>query len=130
MSSVKSHKRYDHVCEMLGHVLILSEDARAWCGLSTVLQVRLSPMERSLLLAAVLNALDLDDALFVLERTLRSRLAGAPAPGLGTITDEARWWAELASQEELRTWLVECFVRLPAREQVAFLREASARCAA
>jgi hypothetical protein len=122
--------RHQRACHMLGCTLTLGADAPAWEGLSTVLLARLTPLERSLLLSAVIRAVDAGDALFVIERSHVSRLAGSPLPVLDEIDDDARWWADHASPAELRSWLAACFVRLSPRDRADFLDAAMGRAAA
>jgi len=109
---------------MVGHVLTLETDIKAWRGLSTVLAARLSPFERGSLAAAVLDATEDEEVFEVVETVLPTRLTGAPMTPWLDIEGEARWWADHASERELRAYLSACFVRLPAREQVAFLEDA------
>ena len=122
--------RHRRACHILGCALTLGDDAEVWAGLSLVLQSRLTPLERSLLLGATLRTLAPDDTEFVLKATLGAHAAGLPLPVFDDADCGARWWADLATREELGAWLAACFVRLPRRDQVAFLAEAGGRVAA
>jgi len=121
-------ERHKRALSMIGHALTLEDDPGAWAGLSLVIQARLTPLERALLLASLVRTLDARDVLHVIDRC--GCLQGAPLPALDRIEDDARWWADLASPPELRAWLTACFVRLPASEQAAFLESATRRDAA
>lgn len=116
--------RHQSFINMIGHLLTLETDVEAWRGLSMVLAVRLSPFERGCLAAAALDAAEDDEVFDITETVLPTRLAGAPMTPWLDIEGEARWWANLACQRELRAYLSACFVRLPASEQTAFLEEA------
>jgi hypothetical protein len=91
---------------------------------------RLAPLERALLLGVMLSTLDEDDLSFVLEATITGNSAGSPLPAPDDVDSSARWWADLATQEELAAWLAACFVRLSRRDQLAFIAEAGGRSAA
>ncbi|WP_135507041.1 hypothetical protein [Roseovarius aestuariivivens] len=122
--------RHNRALTSIGHALTLKDQPEVWCGLETVLRARLSPYERACLLASVAAACETDPLLEVMETIVPARLAGAPLPVFMDIEEDACWWADLATLPEIRAWLSACFVRLPAREQLAFLEEAGRRAAA
>jgi len=130
MSSEFYNDRHLRVREMLGHTLTLGDDLESWDGLSLVLLVRLNTRERKLLLATVLDAMDLDDILDVLECRVTPRIAGAPLPVFDQAKDDAAWWAGFASMPVVRAMLATCFNHLPMREQREFLDAAIRRLAA
>jgi hypothetical protein len=123
-------ERHRKACHILGCALTLGDDAEVWAGLSFVLRSRLTPLERTLLLGAMLSTLDAEDVSFVLETMTAGHSAALPIPVLEDVESSARWWADLATQEELAAWLAACFVRLSRRDQLAFLAEAGGRSAA
>lgn len=122
--------RHRSVVDMVGHVLTLETDVGAWHGLTTVLQVRLTPYERGSLAAAALDATEDDEMFRIVETVVPTRLAGVPMTPWLDLEGEARWWADHASPRELRAYLATCFVRLPAKEQSTFLSAAQRRVAA
>jgi len=130
MSRILSEDRRDRVCRTIGYALTLGDDVRAWDGLAFVLQVRLTPLERCCMLAALIRATHIDDVFFVLDALQFDRLAGAPLPVLDRIEQDAAWWAGTAGFREIEAMLIACFARLPARKKRGFLEAASRRVAA
>jgi len=102
----------------------------AWLDLQYVLKARLTPYERSCLLASAALSNEPDLLFEVLEVVVPARLLGTPLPVAFEIEDEARWWAKRASLPELTAWSTACFVRLPAKDQTDFLVAAKRRKAA
>lgn len=110
------HKR---MSRMLGYCLTLGEP-RAWHGFSTVAYVRLTPAERACLSFASLQSLPEDQAIETAAAVFEG--AGYPLrPFLGGMED-ARWWASLASVNELKAYALAAFEALPPKERAAFFR--------
>jgi hypothetical protein len=130
MTSQHLDPHHKSAVNMIGYVLTLQEDIDIWRDLSLVLEVRLTPYERACLAFAVLDAVAYDDVFDIMEAVPRSRLAVGPPPPFLDLETEARWWAELATPAELEAWLTACFVRLPTKDQSAFLASARRRAAA
>lgn len=122
--------RHQRACRMLGHALTLGADAEAWSGLAIVLEHRLTAFERSCLLASVIGAMEIDDALLIAGMIARKARIGMPLPPFLDAVDDAAWWADNASVEERKAVLTAAFLSLPARDQDAFLSHASRRVAA
>ena len=122
--------RHRLVLKGLGGALALGNDPEATPRLGRILVHGLAPEERAWLLHVVLDAAEPDDAVAILDGYLATLEGGPPLPALDAIEDSARWWASLASVSELRAYLAACFVRLPPRDQAAFLAHASRRVAA
>lgn len=123
-------ERHDRALAAMGNALVLQRQPGAWCGLETVLRVRLTPYERACLLTSLAAATDTDLLVEVLEAIVQARSAGAPMPVFSAIKEDARWWADIAALPELRAWIAACFNRLPATEQAAFIDAARRRAAA
>jgi hypothetical protein len=122
-----NHRR---VLGMIRHALTLQDDPDTWIALAYVLECRLTPDERAMLLVAVAKAAETEDALLVMERLSVDLSAGSPLPVFEDPVADARWWASLASPAELRAWLAACFAHLPSHEQQDFVAAASRRMAA
>ena len=103
---------------MLGYALTL-QDYDAWEGASAVWQARLTETERAALAWAALRSLDEDHAREVAYTVIQG--AGAPLPPFISPMDEASFWADIASESELKAYALACFNRLSKRDQRAFL---------
>jgi hypothetical protein len=130
MSTPNRRENHKRTCDMLGHVLTLGADADAWCGLATVLRVRLTPFEKSCLLAAVVGSLTFEDAIFVIKAIHAKTATVMPLPPFLDPVEDAAWWAATASEEELKAVLAAAFLNLPARDREEFLACISRRAAA
>lgn len=111
---------------MLGYALTM-HDYETWEAASAVWQARLTPEECAALAWAALRSLDRDHALAVTEAVLDG--AGAPLPPLFNATDEAAWWAGIASPEEIDAYAVATFNALsPAkrRDFIDYAKEVAA----
>jgi hypothetical protein len=122
--------RHRRALETIGHALLLQEEPGIWIGLATVLECRLTPDERALLLVAVAKAAETEDALRILDRLSSDVSVGSPLPVFEDPQADARWWASLASPSELRAWVAACYAHLSPREQQDFVAAASRRMAA
>jgi hypothetical protein len=111
---------------MLGYALTL-HDYETWEAASAVWQARLSPEECAAIAWAALRSLDRDHALAVIEAVLDG--AGAPLPPFINPMDEAMFWADIASPEELRAYTLATFNRLPPEAQADFLAHVQRRAA-
>ena len=121
---------YRRAVDMIGYALTLRDDVGIWIDLATVLECRLTPYERCMLLVSVTKSCDPDDALEVFGQAASEWLCGPPLPVFDDIDADARWWADLATIPELKAWLAAVFVRLPERDRQEFLAAATRRAVA
>ena len=78
--------------------------------------------DRQLLIALLIDASGEDRAELV--DWLGAALDGLgqpPAPRFGTVREDAEAWAALASEAELKAWLMACIARLPGADRLKFL---------
>lgn len=108
---------------MLGYTLHLDEP-EAWGGFSTVCRARLTLFERTGLAAAALGSLPAPHAFDVASAALGA--AGGPLPAFLGGMDDARFWAGIASPQELKVYALACFEAMAPRDQAAFFRHISA----
>ena len=87
------------------------------------------PPEATAFIDAVTN-LPRKDRLPVLELAVDHYRAGQPIPPLMGYMDEAAFWADCASRDELKAYAVACFNRLCPSDQAAFLGYVQGRAAA
>ncbi|MCB1471219.1 MAG: hypothetical protein KDK08_29545 [Rhizobiaceae bacterium] len=71
-----------------------------------------------------------EDRLPFLEIALDQYSAGPPIPPLISHMDEAAFWADMASRNELKAYLWACWSHLNAADQAAFLEFVQGRAAA
>ena len=112
---------------MLGYALTM-HDYETWEAASAVWQARLTVDEAGALAWAALRALDEDDAREVANTVLDG--AGAPLPPFISPMDEAAYWADIASPEELEAYCLATFQAMPRGRQAAFLDHVRGRQAA
>ena len=112
------HKAHGSAERTLGYTLTLAT-VEAWEGLSFVFAVRLSTEERAALAWAVLRTLSEDHQEKVVETVAGG--AGVPRAPLMAPMDDARWWAGIASRNELKAYCLASFEALPATDRAAFL---------
>lgn len=119
-----AHKR---TARMLGYALTLAE-VGAWWGFSTVLEAHLTTQERAAIALMSLKALPKKDCLAVVRVLLPTR--HLPDPPLMGPVDQASFWADYASTEELDAFCLACFNRMRVPRQSAFLDFVKRRAAA
>ena len=119
-----AHPDHRAAARALGHALTLHE-AETWLAFSAVIQARLARSERAALGFSVIKSLEDED----LEPTLDATLGGAgePLPWFLSPLDEARTWAQFASNEERRTYALAAFVAMSPGDQKEFLAYAQER---
>ena len=110
-----AHKK---AARLLGYALILG-DFDSWEAASAIWQARLTDTERAALAWAAMRSLDEDHAREVAYTVIQG--AGAPLPPFISPMDEASFWADIASESELKAYALACFNRLSKRDQRAFL---------
>lgn len=127
--SVSAHipNNIKRVSKSVGYAIWLQR----WQGLSLILRARLEPQDRAALAFMALQSLDHDDACMTADAALGLELpAGSPgAPFLDAI-DQAAFWVDLASLDELNAYALACFERIAPSEQSAFLSHVGARASA
>jgi len=101
----------------------------AWYGLPAILRSRLDARQRVALAFTALKSLDRDDAAKTMQ-AVRSEGAGQPIAPLFNAMDEATFWADLATPEELDAYTFASFKRMSPARQAAFLNFVQGRAAA
>lgn len=82
---------------------------------------RLSPKGCLTLLGIALRITDRKAAVELTLGYLEQQLTGSPVPPLLDFKDQARWWAQLASEKELRAHLLAIFECLPQSRRDKFI---------
>ena len=103
---------------MLACALTLDTEA-AWNSASAVWALRLTKGERAALALAALDSLAPDDAAKIMETAMGGQ--GLPVPAFLDPSDNAAWWADLASLPELQAYCRAAFLAMPYRDRRAFL---------
>lgn len=114
--------RHKRVSRTLGYTLV-SGEPHAWAGFSVVCRARLTIFERAGLAVAALGSLPEDCALETAAAAFGA--TGDPLPPfLGGMAD-ARDWASMATDSELKAYALACFEAMAPRDQAAFFRHIS-----
>ena len=113
------HKR---ASRMMGYTLTLG-DPGDWGRFSTFARARLTVTELAGLAAAALGALPEGRAFQVAASILGA--SGDPLPPFLGGMDDARFWASLATQQELKAYALAAYEAMGARDQAAFFRHIS-----
>lgn len=71
-----------------------------------------------------------DDAVLILSAALVDLSMGAPLPVWVNALDDARWWASLATEIELKAFALAAFEALRPKARLAFLSHVQGRAAA
>ena len=79
---------------------------------------KLSLQDRKLASITALFSLEPEEAFEVASYVCERLQFGSPLPPLGSIKDEAAWWASRATEDELRYYLVAMFIALPEQLQI------------
>lgn len=111
--------RHKRMSRMLGYTLHLDEP-EAWGGFSTVCRARLTLFERTGLSAAALGSLPAPHAFDVARASLGA--AGGPLPAFLGGMDDARFWASIATSEELKAYFLASFDAMSPKDQAAAFR--------
>ena len=119
---------FKRVARMVGYSLLLG-DTEAWHRLTVVLSARLTPEQRAAIAWAALRSLTPGQVAAVAETVLPQR-AGQPIALLFNYMDEAAFWADMASEGELKAYALASFTRLSPDNQAAFLDYVQERAAA
>jgi hypothetical protein len=107
------------VSRALGHTLWL-DHPDDWFGLSVILRARLDTRQRAALAFMALRSLDRDQATTAAQAVL-SEGAGQPIAPLFNHMDEASFWADMATPDELDAYALASFNRMAPKRQAAFL---------
>lgn len=111
-----NHKR---MSRMLGYTLTLG-NVEAWAGFRFVSMVRMTEAERACLAWFSLSSLEPENCDQVAQGVYRS--AGWPLPAFLGGMEDARFWASMATVNELKAYALAAFQAMPAKEQSAFFR--------
>ncbi|QIE40498.1 hypothetical protein G5B39_10490 [Rhodobacteraceae bacterium SC52] len=122
-------RKHRSTVRSLGYTLTLGPgDFPAWANLSAVFACRLTEQERAAMSWAVLGSLPDDTAARVIEKTFPG--AGMPVPLMGSIVEQAAFWADRAEPNEREAYCLATFSVMPPARQVAFLEFVQGRLAA
>ncbi len=116
MYALDRHKR---VARMVGYALT-ADDPGIWNDTAFVLSRRLTQLELASMAYAALSALDPDARLPVFKSAGGELTTHSPVPPLLGLMDEASFWADLASRNELKAYALACYKRMPPKDQAAF----------
>lgn len=116
------------VSKSVGYALWL-DNADDWFNLPVILRARLHARQRAALAFMALKSLDREGALLTAEAAL-SDGSGQPIVPLFNHMDEAAFWADIASDGELKAYALACFTRLSPGNQAAFLDYVQGKAAA
>jgi hypothetical protein len=116
------------VSRALGDTLLL-DHPYDWFGLSIILRARVDTRQRAALALMALQSLEHDQAMMVAEASL-SEGAGQPIAPLFSNMDEAAFWADMATPDELDAYTLASFNQMAPQRQAAFLGFVQRRAAA
>lgn len=125
--STLMQRRHLKAVRMLGYALVL-DDFDGWDSASSVWAVRLSAEERAALAFAALRTLDPDQARDIAETALGG--AGMPMVPFSSEVDEAAFWVNMATPDELAAYCLATFSAMPRHRQAEFLDFVGGRLAA
>ena len=103
----------------LKYVWTLRDEATCWI-VSHLWNQKLSLQDRKLASITALLSLESEEAFEVASYVCERLQFGSPLPPLGSIKDEAAWWASRATEEELRHYLTAIFLNLSSPQQRDF----------
>lgn len=86
--------------------------------LSRRAEIRLAHAET---LCFVIAQCDPRDACEIMNAALEDLSAGQPRAPLFNYADQANWWAGLACEAELKSYMLACWSRLTSKDKAAFL---------
>lgn len=90
------------VVRSLSFALQVGDSYAAWSGFAFILSARLKASERAAIAWAALKSLDPDQAEAVKESvSIPSTRAGTPVPPFDTPEEEASFWVQYASEDEI-----------------------------
>ncbi|WP_208353358.1 hypothetical protein [Pseudaestuariivita rosea] len=105
---------------VLGYCLTTG-DFEGWTAFAALAMARLTVEERAALAWAALQSLDTpEQAELVTEAVLTP--AGDPLPTFLNPMQDARWWAEMATNTERKAYALAAYEALPFADQMAFRR--------
>lgn len=94
-------------------------EAGSWLRLADVWRKSLSEKQRAAIAYASISRLDSDDAAEVFATAHPH--ADCPLPTLIAVMSDARWWASLASKNELKAYAVAIFEAMHIEDRIAFI---------
>jgi DNA-directed RNA polymerase specialized sigma24 family protein len=123
-----AQKRHKRAARSLGFALTLA-DFDGWQKFNHIIGNLLTAEERAGLAYAAMRSLTEEQRQIVADGVFPSEM-GAPLSGIGSIEDDAVWWAKNASEVERSIYLLACFNSLPPDRQKAFVEHAKRKTAA
>lgn len=115
--SMWARPQHKAVARTVGYALTLGS-SDAWVRASQVIHGRLAVDERAALAWASLITLEPDDAALIAQAAVGC--AGQPIAPLFDALDEAAFWADMASREELEAYCLASFNAMQPARQTAF----------
>jgi len=97
----------------------LRDEATCWI-VSLRWNQKLTLQDRKLASITALLSLEPEEAFEVASYVCERLQFGSPLPPLGSIKDEAAWWASRATEDELRYYLTAIFLNLPSKMKSEF----------
>lgn len=116
------------VSRCVGYALWL-DNTDDWFALPVIMRARLEPYQRAALAFMALQSLDRGDAVLTAETALANG-AGQPIAPLFSQIDEAAFWADLASPDEVEAYCLASFSAMQLPRQAAFLEYVQGRAVA
>jgi hypothetical protein len=104
---------------VLCHALNLLDDHAAWTS-SAVLMKTLSAESRKYLTLCTMLSNEPDELVELTEVALRKLTIGMPLPPFSSPMNDARWWTERASPNEIEAYAATCFLALSKPRQIDF----------
>lgn len=112
-------EKFMRVSLSIGSALSLN-NSDSWLGLSLILSARLERHQRAALAFVAIKSLDREDGVLTVEAALDAG-AGPPDLPLFGVMDQAAFWADSATPEELAAYCLACYDTMPRDRQAAFL---------
>lgn len=113
--------RHKRAARVLGFALV-ADSKTVWKQASQVLALRLTDAELAMIAVAALGAMETENAETLMCELLSPSGAGVPVVPLFGVMEQASFWADFATRDELKAYCLASYTRLPASDQEAFLR--------
>lgn len=107
-----------------GEALAWAMATGEWDRAALIWEQRLSRAERACLLGLMIRACAPDDAVALMDAALADMAPGPSPYRLGTLAEEANWWATTATLPERKLFLMAAFASLSKTDRIGFLRAA------
>ena len=112
--------QYSHDVSFLNHALQLRNEYALWAA-SALLRQRLTARKRKFLTATAMIANNADELTPIVDFAYSKLTFGCPDVPYASPQFEAKWWAERATIDERKAFLVACFGSLGPKLQQDFI---------